>query len=115
VFLPEYQYAEDFIPINVPVFLNTKVYMSRGKFQPLLSVSGGLYLPNTEGMFEIGVGANWRINRTANMYFLLSCRTTPYGEFREYSGQEGLGSRPASYIYYPKSAWTPSFKIGFTL
>ena len=115
VFLPEYQDAEDFIPINVPVFLNTKVYMSRGKFQPLLSVSGGLYLPNTEGMFEFGVGANWRISRTANMYFLLSCRTTPYGEFREYSGQEGLESRPASYIYYPKSAWTPSFKIGFTL
>lgn len=115
VFMPEYQNVDDFTPINVPVFLNTKVYMSRGKFQPLLSVSGGIYLPNTEGMFDIGIGANWRISKTANMYFLLSCRTTPYGDFREYSGLEGLQSRPASYVYYPKSAWTPSFKIGFTL
>lgn len=115
VFLPEYQNSNDFTPINVPIFLNTKVYMSRGKFQPLLSLSGGVYLPNTEGMFDIGIGANWRINKTANMYFLLSCRTTPYGDFREYSGLEGLESRPASYVYYPKSAWAPSIKIGFTL
>ena len=115
VFIPEYQDQTDFTPINIPVFLNTKVYMSRGKFQPLLSVSGGVYLPNVEAMFDIGIGANWRINKTANMYFLVSCRTTPYGDFREYTGQEGLDSRPANYIYYPKVAWTPSFKIGFTL
>ena len=115
VFIPEYMYQTDFSPVNVPVFLNTKVYMSRGKYQPLLSVSAGVYLPNIEAMFDIGIGANWRISKTANMYCLVSCRTTPYGEFREYSGQEGLESRPASYVYYTKVAWTPSFTIGFTL
>lgn len=115
VFMPEYQNVDTFTPINVPVFLTTKVYMSRGKFQPLLSVSGGIYLPNAEGMFDIGIGANWRISKTANMYLLVSFRTTPYGDFREYSGEEGLQSRPAFYIYYPKVAFTPSFKVGFTL
>ena len=115
VFVSEYQYQKDFTPINIPVFLNAKVYMTRGEFQPMISVSGGIYLPNVEAMFDIGIGANWRINKTANMYFLVSCRTTPYGDFREYSGQEGLDERPATYIYYPKVAWTPSFKIGFIL
>ena len=115
VFMPEYQNQTDFTPLNVPLFLNTKVYMSRGKFQPLLSVSAGVYLPNIEAMFDIGIGANWRISKTANMYCLVSCRTTPYGDFREYSGLEGLNPRPATYIYYPKVAWAPSFTIGFTL
>lgn len=108
VFLPEYRNADQFTPLNFPIFLNMKVYMSRGRFQPLLSISGGVYLPNTEGMFDIGIGANWRINKVSNMYFLLSCRTAPYGEFREYGGLEG-------YVYYPKPVFTPSFKIGFTL
>ena len=49
------------------------------------------------------------------MYFLFSCRPTPYGDFREYSGQEGLEARPAFFMYYKKVAWAPSFKVGFTL
>lgn len=112
---PEYQGIEDFTPVNVPLFLNTKIYLSRGKFQPLFSLSGGVYLPNAEPLFDIGIGANMRVNKNANVYFLISCRTTPFGDFREYNGNEGLASRPPFYVYYPKVAWTPSFKFGFTL
>lgn len=115
VFSPSYDGYEDFTPFNVPLFLNTKLYLTRGKFQPIVSLSGGIYLPNCEGLCDIGIGANLRLNRNANMYFLLSCRPTPYGDFREYSGQEGIASRPAFFMYYTKVAWAPSFKIGFTL
>lgn len=112
VFEPSYSDYESFTPINVPLFINTKVYLTRGKCQPVISLSGGIYLPNCEGLFDVGFGANLRLSRLANMYFLLSCRTTSYCDFREYPANE---DRPAFFAYYPKPAWTPTFKIGFTL
>lgn len=102
VFDPIYEGYEDFTPLNVPVFVNLKAYLSRGVWQPLVSVSGGVYFPNMEGMADIGAGLNVRVNRVSNIYFLLSIRTTPYGEFRK------------SFVYYTKIAWTPSFKLGYT-
>lgn len=112
IFEPSYSDYEDFTPINVPLFLNTKLYLTRGKCQPVISLSGGVYLPNYEGLFDVGIGANLRLSRLANMYFLFSCRTTPYFDFREYPATD---TRPAIFAYYPKSAWTPTLKIGFTL
>ena len=115
VFEPVYMNREKFTPLNVPLFLNLKMTPTRGKVQPLISFSGGIYLPNYEALVDVGAGVNLRLNRNANMYMVLSCRMTPYGEFKEYSGQEGLKPRPATYVYYTKSVWAPSFKIGFTL
>lgn len=106
VFDPMYRDADKFTPINIPVFLNAKVYMSRGKCQPMLSVSGGIYAPNIDMLWDVGVGCNSRLSKRGNMYFLASLRTTPYGLFEE---------RPPYDSYYV-SDWilTPSFKIGFT-
>ena len=104
VFDPMYKGADKFTPINIPVFLNTKVYMSRGKCQPMLSVSGGVYAPNLEVLADVGVGCNLRLSKQGNMYFLASLRTTPYGWFVE----RGAPSYLADFVY------TPSIKIGFT-
>lgn len=44
-FAPLYRETEKYTPINIPVFLNARLYMSRGKYQPMLSLSGGVYAP----------------------------------------------------------------------
>lgn len=111
VFDPMYDGADRFTPINIPVFLNSKVYMSRGKCQPMLSVSGGVYAPNLELLADFGVGCNLRLSKRGNMYFLASIRTTPYAFFVEES--YGFDYYRSS-SYYSYFVWTPSFKIGFT-
>lgn len=113
VFHPNYTQQEKFTPINIPVFLNVKTYLSRGWCQPLLSISGGVYCPNLEGMIDVGVGVNFRINRTTDAYLLLGIRTTPYGDFHQYVSNV-IEDRPDFFIYHPSVAWTPSFKVGFT-
>lgn len=113
VFDPGYSDIEKFTPVNVPLFLNTKMYMSRGKCQPLFSFSGGAYLPNFEGLVDLGVGVNLRLSKVMNFYFLFSCRTTCYGDFREY--KPGIFDAGRNFLaYYKDVAWTPSFKIGCT-
>lgn len=112
VFDPMYEGADKFTPVNIPVFLNTKVYMSRGKCQPMLSFSGGVYAPNLELLADVGVGCNLRLSKRGNMYFLASLRTTPYGFFVEKS--IGFNYDLSSSYYYSDFVWTPSFKIGFT-
>ena len=106
VFDPIYKGADKFTPINIPIFLNTKFYMFRGKCQPMLSVSGGVYAPNLELLADVGIGCNLRLSKRGNMYFLASIRSTPYGFFVENSLSDSY--------YFLDFVWTPSFKIGFT-
>lgn len=113
VFDPSYTGYEDFTPVNVPLFLNLKSYLTRGSWQPLVSVSAGVYCPNLEGLADVGIGLNYRLSRTSNVYLLLSVRTTPYGDFRKYTSSVIGGDRNFS-AYYPGVAWTPSFKVGCT-
>ena len=112
VFDPIYKGADKFTPINIPIFLNTKFYMFRGKCQPMLSVSGGVYAPNLELLADVGVGCNLRLSKRGNMYFLASLRTTPYGFFVEKSIV--FNYYLSGSYYYSDFVWTPSFKIGFT-
>lgn len=107
VFDPLYADAEKYTPINIPIFINSKIYMTRGKFQPILSVTGGIYAPNMELLADAGVGLNIRLGKIGNMYFLASVRTTPYGEFIE-------GIPADEYIYKNDYVCTPTFKLGFT-
>ena len=113
VFDPNYSAIEDYTALNIPIFLNLKMYMSRGRFQPLFSLSAGVYAPNLEGLIDVGVGLNMRLNRTANVYFLLSYRTTPYSDFREYNSVNDSFGREFL-AHYTGVTSTPSFKIGCT-
>lgn len=64
----------------IPAFVNSKIYLSRGKYQPMLSVSAGLYLaPKVKCMalFDFGAGLNYRINSLLNCYMIVGAGTTP--------------------------------------
>lgn len=114
VFEPSYSGIEDYTSLNIPVFLNVKMYMSRGRFQPMSSLSAGIYAPNLEGLIDVGAGLNMRLNRTANVYFLLSYRTTPYPDFREYTPNNLNNTGRYFLVYYAGVTSTLSFKIGCT-
>lgn len=133
-FAPIYRGTEKYYtPINIPVFLNTRLYMSRGKFQPMLSLSGGVYVPLllTPGvtakllqensfrhmiypLLDVGAGLNVRLGKSSNMYFLVSVGTTPFGSFIE-EEPEGYYDGVTNIYLHPQSGRIdPSFKVGFT-
>ena len=73
---------ENYDNFYVPVYLNAKAYLSKTKIQPMLSVSGGLYLyPKDLGrpdlLFNAGIGCNFRLSRRNNMYIMLTYGLTP--------------------------------------
>lgn len=114
VFSPIYSNAQDYTPINIPVFVNARAYMSRGKYQPLLSLSGGVYAPYMEPLVDIGAGANIRLSRTGGMYFIVSLISRPYGCFVEHMYQGNYVDSDYAYRYYSFSRFNLSFKLGFT-
>ena len=103
VFTPLYKDVDKYTPLNIPVFVNAKLYMSRGKCQPLLSLSGGMYAPNKEGLFDVGLGLNMRLTKVRSMFFMISACSTPYGDFNE-----------SSAVYTAAGQTSASFKLGFT-
>jgi hypothetical protein len=64
-------------------------------------------------MLDAGLGINFRVSRMSNIYLLFSMRTTPFGDFRQYTPGVIGGERDFS-AYYTGIAWTPSIKIGYT-
>ena len=102
--------------MSVPVFLNAKFYLSRGKVQPMISLSGGVYLPlpniSVQDMLllDAGLGCNFRLSKRSNMYVMASIGTVPavpadvYNVLRQ------------EYFWARRSAvFAPRVKIGFTL
>ena len=111
-FEPLYRETEKYTPINIPVFLNARLYMSRGKYQPMLSLSGGVYAPlMLIPLFDAGAGLNVRLSKSGNMYFLVSVCSTPSGHFIEGESEDDYGTTNC-YVHH----WRidPSFKLGFT-
>lgn len=95
----------------VPIFANSKLYLSRGKYQPMMSISAGLYVvPKIKGLLlcDFGFGVNYRITRVLNCYAMLSVGTTPVliGSVDVYSNKISLNR---------SISWAPCFKIGLTL
>lgn len=103
----KYEYIEEFSAINIPMFANMKLYLSRGKVQPLISVSGGFYAYTGSELLLIdcGLGCNFRLSKRANLYVLTSFVTTPTDRF------EDVGY---DWWYSRLDVLTPSFKVGFT-
>lgn len=102
--------------ISIPVFLNAKYYMTKGKVQPMLSVSGGIYLPlpsvslQNMWLFDAGVGCNFRLSKRSNMYVMASVGTVPavLADIYDFYGQEYLWA-------WRNAVLAPRIKIGFTL
>lgn len=102
-------FYQDFYPdfklkqIDVPVFLKADIYMARGKVQPLLTVSGGLYVLSVSPLVDAGIGCSIRLSRSSALNILASFRTTPWPFFDEDAMTSGY-----------KMAPTPGFKVGFS-
>ena len=111
-FDPLYRETEKYTPINIPVFLNARLYTSRGKYQPMLTLSGGVYAPlMLIPLFDAGAGLNVRLSKSGNMYFLVSVCSTPSGHFIEGESEDGYGTTNCYFLHWRID---PSFKLGFT-
>jgi hypothetical protein len=95
---------EGFTAFNIPLFCNVKTYLTKSKCQPMLSFSGGDFLPHCELLVDAGLGCCFKVGRKGNIYLLTTISTTPRGEFVETD----------ECFYYKKGfQWTPSIKLGF--
>ena len=89
--------------IDVPVFVKADLFMARGKVQPLLSVSGGLYVLTMTPLVDGGIGCSIRVSKSTAINILASVRTTPWPYFDEYSHSAGY-----------QMAVTPGIKLGIS-
>ena len=89
--------------IDVPAFVKADLFMARGKVQPLLSVSGGLYVLSMTPLVDGGLGCSIRVSKSTAINILASVRTTPWPYFYEHSKSAGY-----------KMALTPGVKLGIS-
>lgn len=89
--------------IDVPAFVKADLFMARGKVQPLLSVSGGLYVLSMTPLVDGGLGCSVRVSKSTAINILASVRTTPWPYFYEHSKSAGY-----------KMALTPGVKLGIS-
>ena len=95
--------------LDVPVFLNGKIYMTRTRIQPMLSVSGGIYAISRVPLVDIGLGANFRAGNRCSAYLLVNFDFTPWPLFQA-AGKAEIVAASVRYIYAP----TVGVKAGFT-
>lgn len=95
--------------LDVPVFLNGKIYMTRTRIQPMLSVSGGIYAISRVPLADIGLGANFRAGKRCSAYLLANFDFTPWPLFQT-TGKVKIVAASVRYVYAP----TVGVKAGFT-
>lgn len=101
----------DYSSLSIPLFLNMKFYMSKEKYQPMISFSGGAYFypsgtKRASMLLDAGFGYNFRFSKRTNMYLIASFGSVPALRSRVY-----VDEFKAERKSYP----APGFKIGFTL
>ncbi len=102
-------FAEGYYPnfklhrIDVPIFVKADLFMTKGKVQPLLSMSGGLYVLSETPLIDGGIGCSIRMSKSSAINILAGVRTTPWPFFHENSSSSGY-----------MMALTPSVKVGFS-
>ena len=104
--LSEYQGKGKYSNMDIPLFLDLDVYMTKTKCQPFFSFRGGMYmLSSSMLMLEGGLGCNVRVNRRCNFYLLATASMYPalWGTMEE---ELPMGRR---------NVLTPGVKIGFSL
>lgn len=95
--------------LDVPVFLNGKIYMTRTGVQPMLSASGGIYAISRVPLADVGFGVNFRAGSRCLAYLLANFDFTPWPLF-ETVGKDEISVASVRYIYAP----TVGVKAGFT-
>ena len=103
--------APKYSSFNIPVFANLKMWFTRGKVQPVLSLSAGVYAPSLVLRAEAAVGMDIKVGKKSGIYVMASLKTTPYGNFEEL---ESLADGDSMEFYYTKGfVLTPGIKVGF--
>jgi hypothetical protein len=70
--------AREYSNIQIPVFVDGKFYLTQTKFQPMVSLSAGMYLSRDYEVFEnsmlfdLGIGCNIRLNKKQSFYVMPS-------------------------------------------
>ena len=120
-FIPDYvdnrvKAIKNYSSLSIPLFVNAKFYMSTGKVQPMISISGGLYVPvpfvymQNMWLFDAGVGCNFKMGKKSGVYVLLSIATVPAlnSSIEEEADKVEFKAERASVL-------APRIKIGFNL
>lgn len=87
--------------IDVPVFLNAKLYFIPAEVQPFVSVSGGLYALTLNGYIDGGLGVNIRMKKSFAMNISANLSTTPWPYFSDSDSKCGY-----------RMSLTPGVKVG---
>lgn len=82
---------DEYSSFSVPVFLNTDIFLTKTKCQPMLSFSGGVYLSSpfsdmSRGLSYLadgGIGCNYRFDGKRSFYVLASAGLIPQHRFVE--------------------------------
>ena len=104
--ISEYEGPGKYSNMDIPVFLDLDVYMTKTKVQPFFSFRGGMYVLNSSAlMLEGGLGCNMRLGRRCNLYVLATASLYPalWGTMGE---ELTMGRR---------NVLAPGVKIGFSL
>lgn len=93
----------DFKKYDIPLFVNGRFYLCRGKVQPMINLSAGVYAVTNILLLEAGAGLNLRLGRRGNLYFIVSAKSAPWINFqgKAYNGY--------------KASISPYFNLGITL
>ena len=115
---------ESYENFYIPVYLNAKAYLTKTKIQPMVSVSGGVYLhPKAlsymDILFDAGLGCNFRLSRRNNMYIMITYGLTPNVHLYQIEHPEGMITLQGT-VYNERTISRYSdnsigFKIGFSL
>lgn len=70
---------------DVPVYLNARLYLGRSGVQPIVSVSGGLYLISKCTYANAGVGLSIRTGYSGNLYIMGTAGFTPWPSFNAHT------------------------------
>ena len=95
---------------DIPIYLNAKGFYGNGKIQPMASASIGAYAVSGTLMYELGIGCNFRLGRTPNVYVLASLKSTPWPS---YSGPADINDPSEPKFNGYKAAFTPGIRVGF--
>uniref|UniRef100_UPI0040572A14 hypothetical protein n=1 Tax=Alistipes sp. TaxID=1872444 RepID=UPI0040572A14 len=93
----------DFKKYDIPLFVNGRFYLRRGKVQPIITLSAGIYTATSTFLMEAGAGLNLRLERRGNLYFVISAKSAPWINFQA-----------EAYNGY-KAPISPNFSLGITL
>lgn len=112
LFYSDYPHGADIIggkrhkSVDVPVYVNVKSAFTMTRFQPIASFSIGAFPVYKNFLMEMGIGANYRIDRNKSAYILLTWGDTPCYCYTIWSQKVN---------YYECPDWgSIGFRVGFS-